>query len=135
VPTLKAVADGIAQHYLHRNLRRHLARRRPAGHRGHRHHWHPDRLHHPENSLFRPVTGLLSTGVSVISSLAPFADLRNRRHRPPRPAAGRPGRDRRRGQQETYLLHITVRENLRYAKPGATDARSRTPPARRRSMT
>jgi ATP-binding cassette subfamily B protein len=24
--------------------------------------------------------------------------------------------------QETYLLHDTVRENLRYAKPGATDA-------------
>ena len=24
--------------------------------------------------------------------------------------------------QETYLLHTTVRENLRYAKPGATDA-------------
>jgi len=27
--------------------------------------------------------------------------------------------------QETYLLHTTVRENLRYAKPGATDADSR----------
>jgi ATP-binding cassette subfamily B protein len=24
--------------------------------------------------------------------------------------------------QETYLLHTTVRENLRYARPGATDA-------------
>ncbi len=27
--------------------------------------------------------------------------------------------------QETYLLHTTVRENLRYAKPDATDARDR----------
>jgi ATP-binding cassette subfamily B protein len=25
--------------------------------------------------------------------------------------------------QETYLLHTTVRENLRYARPEATDAR------------
>ena len=28
--------------------------------------------------------------------------------------------------QETYLLHTTVRENLRYAKPGATDAEIET---------
>jgi ATP-binding cassette, subfamily B, bacterial len=28
-----------------------------------------------QNSLFRPVTGLLSTGVSVISSLALFARI------------------------------------------------------------
>jgi ATP-binding cassette subfamily B protein len=31
--------------------------------------------------------------------------------------------------QETYLLHTTVRENLRHARPDATDPRSRTPPA------
>ncbi len=161
-----------------------------------------------QNSLFRPVTGLLSTGVSVISSLALFArifeylDLPVEVDEAARPAgidlaqvtghvhidnvsftypgADRPAlaavdldipagstlavvgetgsgkttlgslvarlydptsgtiridgtdvRDMRLADlaaivgvvsQETYLLHTTVRENLRYAKPGATDA-------------
>ena len=161
-----------------------------------------------QNNLFRPVTGLLSTGVSVISSLALFArifeylDLPVEVDDPAHPAgidpaqvtghvrfedvsfaypgAGRPAlsgidldipagrtlalvgetgsgkttlaaliarlhdpssgsvridgtdiRDIRLADlaaivgvvsQETYLLHTTVRENLRYAKPGATDA-------------
>jgi ABC-type uncharacterized transport system YnjBCD ATPase subunit len=76
-----------------------------------------------QNSLFRPVTGLLSTGVSAISSLAPFAQIFE--------IDGTGLRDLRLADlaaivgvvsQETYLLHATVRENLRYAKPGATDA-------------
>jgi ATP-binding cassette, subfamily B, bacterial len=161
-----------------------------------------------QNNLFRPLTGLLSTGVSVISSLALFArifeylDLPVDIAEPTRPAkidpaavAGHvrlenvgfryPGADRPALEtvdldvpagttlalvgetgsgkttlaslvarlydptsgkvtidgvdirdlkladlaaivgvvsQETYLLHTTVRENLRYAKPGATDA-------------
>jgi ATP-binding cassette subfamily B protein len=161
-----------------------------------------------QNGLFRPVTGLLSTGVSVISSLALFArifeylDLPVEVDEPARPASVDPARvtghvrfdnvsfiypgadrpaltginldvsagstlalvgetgsgkttlgallarlyDPGRGSiridgtdlrdmrladlaaivgvvsQETYLLHTTVRENLRYAKPGATDA-------------
>jgi ATP-binding cassette subfamily B protein len=161
-----------------------------------------------QNTLFRPVTGLLSTSVSVISSLALFArifeylDLPVEIDEPARPAridlsqvtghvrfenvgftypgadrpalaaidldipagttlalAGETGsgkttlgslvarlydpsrgtvridgtdlRDMRLADlaaivgvvsQETYLLHTTVRENLRYAKPGATDA-------------
>jgi ATP-binding cassette, subfamily B, bacterial len=161
-----------------------------------------------QNNLFRPVTGLLSTGVSVISSLALFArifeylDLPVEVDEPARPAsidrarvtghvrfedvsftypgADRPAlagidldipagstlalvgetgsgkttlgslvarlydptsgtvridgtdlRDMRLADlaaivgvvsQETYLLHTTVRENLRYAKPSATDA-------------
>ncbi len=161
-----------------------------------------------QNSLFRPITGLLSTSVSVISSLALFArifeylDLPVEIAEPGHPAeidpaqvTGHvrledvsftyPGADRpalagidldiaagstlalvgetgsgkttlasliarlydpSRGSvridgtdirdlrfaglaaivgvvsQETYLLHTTVRENLRYAKPGATDA-------------
>jgi len=161
-----------------------------------------------QNNLFRPITGLLSTGVSVISSLALFArifeylDLPVDVGEPDRPVridvAGvtgqvrfedvsftYPGADRpalasvdldipagstlavvgetgsgkttlgslvarlydpSRGtvridgidvrdlrladlaaivgvvSQETYLLHTTVRENLRYAKPTATDA-------------
>ena len=37
--------------------------------------------------------------------------------------------------QETYLLHTTVRENLRYAKPTPPTPRSRTPPAPRGSTT
>ncbi len=161
-----------------------------------------------QNSLFRPVTGLLSTSVSVISSLALFArifeylDLPVEVDDPARPAdvdaaqvtghvrledvsftypgADRPAvigvnvdvpagsalalvgetgsgkttlasliarlydpssgtvrvdgtdiRDMRLADlaavvgvvsQETYLLHTTVRENLRYARPDATDA-------------
>jgi len=161
-----------------------------------------------QNGLFRPITGLLSTSVSVISSLALFArifeylDLPVEVDEPARPAridpaqiAGHvrfekvsftyPGADRpalagidldvpaghtlalvgetgsgkttlgslvarlydpSRGavridgtdvrnmrladlaaivgvvSQETYLLHTTVRENLRYAKPDASDA-------------
>jgi ATP-binding cassette, subfamily B, bacterial len=161
-----------------------------------------------QNSLFRPITGLLSTGVSVISSLALFArifdylDLPVEVDEPARPVridpaqvtghvrlehvsftypgADRPAladidldipagsslalvgetgsgkttlgslvarlydpsrgtvridgtdlRDMRLADlaaivgvvsQETYLLHTTVRENLRYAKPSATDA-------------
>jgi len=161
-----------------------------------------------QNSLFRPVTGLLSTSVSVISSLALFArifeylDLPVEVDEPARPVSvdlakvtghvrfenvsfTYPGADRpalaginldipagstlalvgetgsgkttlgslvarlydpSRGavridgtnvrdmrladlaaivgvvSQETYLLHTTVRENLRYAKPSATDA-------------
>ncbi len=161
-----------------------------------------------QNNLFRPVTGLLSTGVSVISSLALFArifeylDLPVEVDEPASPArvdvarveghvrfenvgftypgADRPAlagidldipaggtlalvgetgsgkttlgslvarlydptsgtvridgtdlRDMRLADlaavvgvvsQETYLLHTTVRENLRYAKPTATDA-------------
>ena len=161
-----------------------------------------------QNSLFRPITGLLSTSVSVISSLALFArifeylDLPVEVDDPAQPAAidparvtghvrlenvgfAYPGADRpalaaidldvpagstlalvgETGSgkttlaslvarlydpgtgsvridgtdirdirltdlaaivgvvsQETYLLHTTVRENLRYAKPGATDA-------------
>jgi ATP-binding cassette, subfamily B, bacterial len=159
-----------------------------------------------QNSLFRPITGLLSTSVSVISSLALFArifeylDLPVEVDDPARPVSidpvlghvsvedvsfTYPGADRpalagidldvpagstlalvgetgsgkttlgslvarlydpSRGavridgtdlrdirladlasivgvvSQETYLLHTTVRENLRYAKPGATDA-------------
>ena len=161
-----------------------------------------------QNSLFRPLTGLLNTGVSVISSLALFArifeyldlpvDVDDPAHPveidPARvtghvrledvsfayPGADRPAvagvdldvpagsalalvgetgsgkttlasliarlydpgsgrvsidgidiRDIRLTDlaalvgvvsQETYLLHTTVRENLRYAKPGATDA-------------
>jgi ATP-binding cassette subfamily B protein len=161
-----------------------------------------------QNNLFRPITGLLSTGVSVISSLALFArifeylDLPVEVDEPARPAsidparvtghvrfedvsftypgADRPAlagidldipagsalalvgetgsgkttlgslvarlydptsgtvridgtdlRDMRLADlaaivgvvsQETYLLHTTVRENLRYAKPTATDA-------------
>jgi ATP-binding cassette, subfamily B, bacterial len=161
-----------------------------------------------QNTLFRPITGLLSTGVSVISSLALFArifeyldlpvDVDDPAHPvevdPARvaghvrlegvsfayPGADRPAlsgidldvpagrtlalvgetgsgkttlasliarlydpgsgsvridgidiRDIRLADlaaivgvvsQETYLLHTTVRENLRYAKPGATDA-------------
>jgi ATP-binding cassette, subfamily B, bacterial len=161
-----------------------------------------------QNNLFRPITGLLSTGVSVISSLALFArifeylDLPVEVDEPARPAsidpaqvtghvrfedvsftypgADRPAlagidldipagstlalvgetgsgkttlgslvarlydptsgtvridgtdlRDLRLADlaaivgvvsQETYLLHTTVRENLRYAKPTATDA-------------
>jgi ATP-binding cassette, subfamily B, bacterial len=161
-----------------------------------------------QNNLFRPVTGLLSTSVSVISSLALFArifeylDLPVEVDEPARPAsvdltdvkghvrfdnvgfaypgADRPAladidldipagstlalvgetgsgkttlgslvarlydptsgavridgidvRDMRLADlaatvgvvsQETYLLHTTVRENLRYAKPGATNA-------------
>jgi ATP-binding cassette, subfamily B, bacterial len=160
-----------------------------------------------QNTLFRPITGLLSTGVSVISSLALFArifeyldlpvDVDEPAHPveidPARvaghvrledvsfayPGADRPAlsridldipagrtlalvgetgsgkttlasliarlydpgsgsvridgidiRDIRLADlaaivgvvsQETYLLHTTVRENLRYAKPGATD--------------
>jgi ATP-binding cassette subfamily B protein len=161
-----------------------------------------------QNNLFRPLTGLLNTGVSVISSLALFArifeylDLPVEVDDPARPVEidparvtghvrfsgvsfAYPGADR--GalagihldvpagttlalvgetgsgkttlaalvarlydpgsgtvsidgidvrdmrltdlaavvgmvSQETYLLHTTVRENLRYAKPGATDA-------------
>jgi len=161
-----------------------------------------------QNTLFRPITGLLSTGVSVISSLALFArifeyldlpvDVDDPAHPveidPARvaghvrledvsfayPGADRPAvsgidldvpagrtlalvgetgsgkttlasliarlydpgngsvridgvdiRDIRLADlaaivgvvsQETYLLHTTVRENLRYARPGATDA-------------
>jgi ATP-binding cassette subfamily B protein len=161
-----------------------------------------------QNNLFRPITGLLSTGVSVISSLALFArifeyldlpvDVDDPAHpveiEPAQvtghvrledvsfayPGADRPAlsgvdldvpagrtlalvgetgsgkttlasliarlydpssgsvridgvdiRDIRLADlaaivgvvsQETYLLHTTVRENLRYAKPGATDA-------------
>jgi ATP-binding cassette subfamily B protein len=161
-----------------------------------------------QNTLFRPLTGLLNTGVSVVSSLALFArifeylDLPGEVDDPARPVevdlarvSGHvrfdnvsftyPGADRpavtgvdldipagstlalvgetgsgkttlaslaarlydpSRGSvridgtdirdmrladlaaivgvvsQETYLLHTTVRENLRYAKPGATDA-------------
>jgi ATP-binding cassette subfamily B protein len=161
-----------------------------------------------QNSLFRPLTGLLNTSVSVISSLALFArifeylDLPVEVDDPARPVeidparmaghvrfdgvsfgypgAGRPAvsgieldvpagstlalvgetgsgkttlaslmarlydptsgsvsvdgidlRDLRLSDlaavvgvvsQETYLLHTTVRENLRYARPGATDA-------------
>jgi ATP-binding cassette subfamily B protein len=161
-----------------------------------------------QNGLFRPITGLLSTSVSVISSLALFArifeylDLPVEVDEPARPVsvdlaqvrgqvrmekidfsypgADRPAlsgidldipagstlalvgetgsgkttlgslvarlydpssgtvfidgtdvRDLRLADlaaivgvvsQETYLLHTTVRENLRYAKPGATDA-------------
>jgi ATP-binding cassette, subfamily B, bacterial len=161
-----------------------------------------------QNGLFRPITGLLSTSVSVISSLALFArifeylDLPVEVDEPARPVsidparvsghvrfedvgftypgADRPAlagvdldvpagstlavvgetgsgkttlgslvarlydpghgsvridgtdlRDIRLADlaaivgvvsQETYLLHTTVRENLRYAKPGATDA-------------
>ncbi len=161
-----------------------------------------------QNSLFRPITGLLGTSVSVISSLALFArifeymDLPVEVDEPARPASidlarvkghvrfenvsfTYPGADRpaltgidvdvpagstlalvgetgsgkttlgslvarlydpSRGtvridgtdvrdlrladlaaivgvvSQETYLLHTTVRENLRYAKPGASDA-------------
>jgi ATP-binding cassette subfamily B protein len=161
-----------------------------------------------QNNLFRPITGLLSTGVSVISSLALFArifeyqDLPVDIEDPPHPAeisparitghvsledvsftypgADRPAvtgvdldvpagstlalvgetgsgkttlaaliarlydptsgtvridgidiRDMRLADlaalvgvvsQETYLLHTTVRENLRYARPEATDA-------------
>ena len=161
-----------------------------------------------QNSLFRPITGLLSTSVSVISSLALFArifeylDLPVEVDEPAHPAridparitghvtfddvsftypgADRPAlagvnldipagstlalvgetgsgkttlgslvarlydptsgavriddtdlRDMRLADlaaivgvvsQETYLLHTTVRENLRYAKPSATDA-------------
>jgi ATP-binding cassette, subfamily B, bacterial len=161
-----------------------------------------------QNSLFRPITGLLSTSVSVISSLALFArifeylDLPVEVGEPARPAridparitghvtfedvsftypgADRPalaginldipadstlalvgetgsgkttlgslvarlydptsgtvridGTDLREMRladlaaivgvvsQETYLLHTTVRENLRYARPSATDA-------------
>ncbi|MGO9505619.1 MAG: ABC transporter ATP-binding protein [Streptosporangiaceae bacterium] len=161
-----------------------------------------------QNSLFRPLTGLLSTGVSVISSLALFARIFEYLDLPvdvddpvspvdidPAEIAGHvrfddvsftyPGADRpavsgisldvpadstlalvgETGSgkttlaaliarlydpasgsvridgidirdmrltdlaalvgvvsQETYLLHTTVRENLRYARPGATDA-------------
>jgi len=161
-----------------------------------------------QNNLFRPVTGLLSTGVSVISSLALFARIFEYLDLPVEvddpahpveidpaqvtghvrledvsfayPGAGRPAltgidldvpagrtlalvgetgsgkttlaaliarlydpssgsiridgidiRDLKLADlaaivgvvsQETYLLHTTVRENLRYAKPGATDA-------------
>ena len=161
-----------------------------------------------QNSLFRPITGLLNTGVSVISSLALFArifeylDLPVEVNEPARPVwidpaqvaghvrledisftypgADRPAlagidldipaggnlalvgetgsgkttlgsliarlydptsgtvridgtdlRDMRLADlaaivgvvsQDTYLLHTTVRENLRYAKPSATDA-------------
>ncbi len=161
-----------------------------------------------QNNLFRPVTGLLNTGVSVISSLALFARIFEYLDLPvevddpvhpveidPAQATGHvrfsrvsfayPGADRpavsgvdldipagrtlalvgETGSgkttlaslvarlydpssgtiridgidirdirladlaaivgvvsQETYLLHTTVRENLRYAKPGATDA-------------
>ena len=162
-----------------------------------------------QNSLFRPLTGLLNTGVSVISSLALFARIFEyldlpvevddpahpveidparvaghvrfeRRQLQPTPAptgpplpastwtsrpaarwpwSARPGRarppwprwspgcttppaarvridgidirDMRLADlaaivgvvsQETYLLHTTVRENLRYARPEATDA-------------
>jgi ATP-binding cassette, subfamily B, bacterial len=161
-----------------------------------------------QNSLFRPITGLLNTGVSVISSLALFArifeylDLPVEVDEPARPVridpaqvtghvrvedvsftypgadraalagidldipagstlalVGETGsgkttlgsliarlydpasgtvridgtdlRDMRLADlaaivgvvsQETYLLHTTVRENLRYAKPSATDA-------------
>jgi ATP-binding cassette, subfamily B, bacterial len=160
-----------------------------------------------QNSLFRPITGLLNTGVSVISSLALFARIFEYLDLPVEvgepafpvridpahvsghvrfedvsftyPGADRPalavvdldipagstlalvgetgsgkttlgslvarlydptsgtvridGTDLRDMQladlaaivgvvsQETYLLHTTVRENLRYAKPGATD--------------
>lgn len=161
-----------------------------------------------QNSLFRPLTGLLNTGVAVISSLALFArifeylDLPVDVDDPPHPVEIDPaqitGHIRLKGvsftypgadrpavtgidldvpagtmlglvgetgsgkttlaaliarlhdpssgtvsidgidirdmgltdlaaivgvvSQETYLLHTTVRENLRYAKPGATDA-------------
>jgi ATP-binding cassette subfamily B protein len=161
-----------------------------------------------QNNLFRPVTGLLNTGVSVISSLALFARIFEYLDLPVEvddpahpveidparltghvrledvsfayPGADRPAlsgidldvpagdalalvgetgsgkttlagliarlydpssgsvridgidiRDIRLADlaaivgmvsQETYLLHTTVRENLRYAKPGATDA-------------
>jgi ATP-binding cassette subfamily B protein len=161
-----------------------------------------------QNTLFRPVTGLLNTGVSVISSLALFARIFEYLDLPVEvddpahpveidpaqvsghvrfedvsfayPGAGRPAvsgisldvpagstlalvgetgsgkttlaslvarlydpssgsvridgidiRDIRLADlaaivgvvsQETYLLHTTVRENLRYARPGATDA-------------
>ncbi len=111
-----------------------------------------------QNSLFRPVTGLLNTSVSVVSSLALFArifeylDLPVDIDDPARPVEIDPAqitghvrlddvsfsvridgvdiRDMRLTDlaavvgvvsQETYLLHTTVRENLRYAKPGATD--------------
>ena len=103
-----------------------------------------------QNSLFRPLTGLLSTSVSVISSLALFArifeylDLPVEIDNPAHPVEIDPaqvtGHVRLDGidirdirltdlaavvgvvSQETYLLHATVRENLRYAKPDATDA-------------
>jgi len=161
-----------------------------------------------QNSLFRPITGLLSTGVSVVSSLALFARIFEYLDLPVEvddpahpveidparvtghvrledvsfayPGADRPAlsgvdlhipagstlalvgetgsgkttlasliarlydpssgsvridgidiRDIRLADlaaivgvvsQETYLLHTTVRENLRYARPGATDA-------------
>ena len=161
-----------------------------------------------QNTLFRPVTGLLNTGVSVVSSLALFARIFEYLDLPVEvddpahpveidparvtghvrledvsfayPGAGRPAvsginldvpagstlalvgetgsgkttmaslvarlydpgsgsiridgidvRDMRLTDlaaivgvvsQETYLLHTTVRENLRYARPGATDA-------------
>ena len=37
--------------------------------------------------------------------------------------------------QETYLVHDTIRDNLRYGRPDATDAELRQRPGRRRSMT
>ena len=47
LPAGRALADGLAEHHLRRDPRRHLPGRRPAGHRRHDHHRHPDRLHHP----------------------------------------------------------------------------------------
>ncbi len=129
-----------------------------------------------QNTLFRPLTGLLNTSVSVISSLALFArifeyldlpadrlavkgvdleipagstlalvgetgsgkttlaSLIARLYDPGSGSVRLDGIDIRDIRltdltaivgvvsQETYLLHATVRENLRYAKPGATDA-------------
>jgi hypothetical protein len=89
-----------------------------------------------QNSLFRPVTGLLSTGVSVISSLALFAQIFE--------IDGTGLRDLRLADlaaivgvvsQETYLLHATVRRTCATPSPAPPTPRSRTPPARRRSTT
>ena len=174
-----------------------------------------------QNGLFRPLTGLLNTGVSVVSSLALFARIfeyldlpvevddpahpveivpatvpgtsawrKSASPTPRRPARSltgidldAPGRgttavvgatgsgkstpvaliarlhdptsgpdDHRRHRypgpeatdlaavvgvvsQETYLLHTTVRKNLRYAKPDATDTEMWTPPWPRKSTT
>jgi TniB protein/TniQ protein len=89
-----------------------------------------------QNSLFRPVTGMLSTGVSVISSLALFARIFE--------IDGTGLRDLRLADlaaivgvvsQETYLLHTTVRETCATPSQAPPTPRSRTRPARRRSTT